>query len=450
MYPDAGEQQPRGLYVAAATEAWERFSYYGMSALVMLYMVEALFRPERISSVHGLAHVQAVLGGLYGPLSPQALASQIFGLYAGLVYLTPLLGGYVADRLLGVRRTVLAGLVLLTCGHFLMAFENHFLVALLLLVLGSGFVKGNLSAQVGSLYPPGEQARRTRGFALMSMSVNIGAVCGPLACGAAVQAYGWHAGFGVAATLMLTSLVIYVLGGKLLPDVAVRRTGCRRGRPAPGAHAIVGLLLIVIAVSLFQTIVYSQLFNTGLVWISEHVDRSTPFGRIPTPWFTSIDALASIASAPLLMRLWKAQAARGKEPDPLEKMAIGAALTGLQALVLALAAAIAGPGRVGAVPVILVLMSAGIAFNFHWPPLVALISLAAPKAVNATMINTTFLTFFVGNLAAGQIAMLYQPLGPAAFWLLNAAIACAGVPLALVLRRPFAALAPSAAAPRDD
>lgn len=436
MHSDTKERQPSGLYVAAATEGWVCFSYYGTSALIMLYMVEALFQPERISSVLGLAHVRAVLGGFDNLLSAPALASQIFGIYSGFVFLTPLLGGYVADRLLGAHRAVLFGLLLLNGGHFLMVFDGTFLIALLLLIFGSGFVKGNLSAQVGGLYEKTERTRRTRGFAVLAMSVNFGAVCGPIVCGATAHAYGWHAGFGVAALLMLVSLAIYVLGGKHLPDASFRRMGRSMSPLAPGDHKTIGLLLVVLGVSLFQTTVYAQLFNVGLLWIEEHVDRVTRFGDIPSPWFSSVDAMASMASAPLLMVLWRVLAMRGRELDPLGNLAIGAALTAVLTLALAVAAGLAGQGKVGAVTAVLVLVAAGIAFNFHWPPLVALISLAAPKPVNATVINIAFLTFFVGNLVAGGVGVLYQPLGPTVFWLLNATIAAVGALLAIVLRGP--------------
>lgn len=431
-------QQPFGLYVAAATEGWERFSYYGMNALVMLYMVQALLLPDRITEIDGMDAFRSLLTTLYGPLSVQALASQILGLYAGLIYLTPLLGGYIADRWTGLRSTVLAGLAMLTCGHLMMTSDRTFLIALLLLVVGSGLVKGNLSAQVGRLYPKGEQTLRTRGFSIFAMMVNIGAIAGPLACGAAVQMFGWHSGFGVAALLMLLSLAIYIRGARHLPDTRCRPA--RGGRPAltRGDHGLIGILLAILAVSLFQAVVYCQLFNVGMVWIEAHVGRETPLGSIPTPWFASVDALASIVSAPLLIMMWRAQAVRGREPRAMAKIGIGATLSALHLLLLGLAAHLAGPDKVSPFVLLLVLASAGVAFNFHWPPLVALMSMGAPEAVNALMINLAFLTFFLGNVAAGQLGMLYEPLGPSAFWLLHAGLAGIGALFAFGLNRPIA------------
>ena len=171
---------PKGLAYLAFTEAWERFSYYGMTALVVLYMVQQLLLPGHVENVIGMAGYRAALEAVFGPLSPQALASQTFGLYTGLVYFTPLLGGMIADRLLGAKRTVVIGTLLMSAGHFAMAFDQSFLIALLLLILGSGCLKGNIAAQVGHLYAPEDVSRRTRAFTIFSMAINFGAVLGPL------------------------------------------------------------------------------------------------------------------------------------------------------------------------------------------------------------------------------------------------------------------------------
>ena len=190
---------PKGLFYLAFTEAWERFSYYGMTALLALYMVNQLLLPGHAEHVVGFAGFRATVESLVGPLSTQALASQIFGLYSGFVYFTPLLGGMIADRWIGQRTAVVIGALSMSAGHLAMTFDQTFLVALLLLVIGSGFLKGNISAQVGALYPRDDEARRTRGFIIFSTGINIGAVVGPLLCGLLAQVYGWHYGFGVAA-----------------------------------------------------------------------------------------------------------------------------------------------------------------------------------------------------------------------------------------------------------
>ena len=214
---------PKGLFYLAFTEAWERFSYYGMTALVVLYMVNQLLLPGHVEHIGGFSGFRAAVESLVGPLSTQALASQIFGLYSGFVYFTPLLGGMIADRWIGQRNAVVIGALSMSAGHIAMTFDQSFLLALLLLVIGSGFLKGNISAQVGALYPPEDEARRTRGFVIFSTAINIGAVAGPLLCGLLAQVYGWHYGFGIAAIFMLLGLATYLYGYRYLPARVERR-----------------------------------------------------------------------------------------------------------------------------------------------------------------------------------------------------------------------------------
>ncbi|MBV9215474.1 MAG: MFS transporter, partial [Acidobacteria bacterium] len=214
---------PKGLFFLAATEAWERFSFYGMTALVVLYMVNQLLLPAHAEHIAGLAKFRAAMEWVVGPLSTQALASQIYGLYSGFVYFTPLLGGMIADRWIGQRNAVVIGAVSMASGHLAMAFDQTFLLALLLLVVGSGFLKGNISAQVGALYPAADEAQRTRGFVIFSTGINVGAVLGPLLCGLLAQVCGWHYGFGVAAIFMFLGLATYLYGYHYLPARVPRR-----------------------------------------------------------------------------------------------------------------------------------------------------------------------------------------------------------------------------------
>jgi proton-dependent oligopeptide transporter, POT family len=164
---------PRGLFYLAFTEAWERFSYYGMTALLVLYMVNQLLLPGHVEQIAGFAAFRAAVESVAGPLSTQALASQIFGLYSGFVYFTPLLGGLIADRWIGQRAGVVIGALCMSAGHIAMTFDRTFLVALAALVIGSGFLKGNISAQVGAVYPREDEIRRTRGFIIFSTAINI-------------------------------------------------------------------------------------------------------------------------------------------------------------------------------------------------------------------------------------------------------------------------------------
>ena len=161
---------------------WERFSFYGMRALLVLYMVKYLLLPPQAGNVLGLASFKAALEAVFGPLELQPLSSQIYGFYTGLVYLTPIFGGLLADRVLGRRRTVIIGAALMAVGHFMMAFEHLFLLALLFLIFGSGCFKPNISTQVGMLYPPGDP-RRDRAFSIFYVGINLGAFLAPLVCG---------------------------------------------------------------------------------------------------------------------------------------------------------------------------------------------------------------------------------------------------------------------------
>src|ERR1700722_20377515 len=142
---------PRGLTFLFATEMWERFSYYGMRALLVLYMVKYLLIEDHADGVIGLGALRATLESMFGPLGTQPFASQIYGLYTGLVYLTPVIGGLIADRVLGQRRTVIVGAVLMAIGHFMMAFESLFLLALITLILANGAFKPHVGSQVGGL-----------------------------------------------------------------------------------------------------------------------------------------------------------------------------------------------------------------------------------------------------------------------------------------------------------
>src|ERR1051326_1087160 len=173
---------PRGLLYIAGTELWDRISFHGMSALLVLYMVNQLLLPGHVEHVAGFAGFRSLIEYFFGPLSTQALSSEIMGLYSGLVYFTPVFGGWLGDRI-GQRAAVVIGGLSMSGGHLAMAFDQSFLLALLLLIVGSGLLKGNISAQVGGLYPIEDEERRTRGFAIFSTGINFGSVVGPLLCG---------------------------------------------------------------------------------------------------------------------------------------------------------------------------------------------------------------------------------------------------------------------------
>lgn len=422
---------PRGLAYLAFTEAWERFSYYGMAALLVLYMVNQLLLPGHVEHVAGFAGFRNGLESLFGPLSTQALASQIFGLYSGFVYFTPVLGGWIADRWIGQRNAVILGALSMAAGHIAMSFDQSFLFALLLLIVGSGLLKGNISAQVGGLYPVNDEARRTRGFAIFSTAINFGAVVGPLLCGFLGERYGWHLGFGTAAAFMLCGLATYLSGFRYLP-VKVERKMLAAAPMTRGDWKIVAALLAIMGIAVFQSIAYYQLANVLPVWLQRHGNMNVGGFEIPIPWYQSVDPLFSIIFVPVIFALWRWQKRRGGEPSELGKIGQGAWLCAGANLILVAAIAAAGPGKVLWLWPFLYCGLQGIAFVFYWPTLLALVSRAAPAKINATMMGICFLTLFIANNLIGWIGTFYEEMTPLAFWAIHAGIAAAGGILVLL------------------
>jgi len=430
---------PRGLAYLAFTEAWERFSYYGMSALLVLYMVNQLLLPGHVEHVAGFAAFRGMIEGTFGTLSTQALASQIFGLYSGFVYFTPVIGGWIGDRI-GQRAAVVIGGLSMSGGHLAMAFDQSFLLALLLLIIGSGLLKGNISAQVGGLYPVEEEERRSRGFAIFSTAINFGAVVGPLLCGFLGERYGWHVGFGAAALFMLGGVATYLTGYRYLPARIERKTLAAVAMTADD-RKVVAALLVAMALTVFPHIAYYQLSNVLPVWLEQHADMNAGGFQVPIPWFQSIDPLFSILCIPILFRLWSWQS-RGSagEPSELKKIGVGAFACGGANLILVAAIAVYGSNKVPWVWPFLFCAVQGVGFMYFWPPFLALVSRAAPPRINATMMGGAFLVLFVANNLIGWIGTFYEQLGPSAFWALHAAIGGAGGVLAFVFSRTFGRL----------
>ena len=426
--------QPKGLFYLAFTEAWERFSFYGMTALVVLYMVNQLLLPGHVEHIGGFSGFRAALESLVGPLSTQALASQIFGLYSGFVYFTPLLGGMIADRWIGQRNAVVIGALSMSGGHIAMTFDQSFLLALLLLVVGSGFLKGNISAQVGALYPPEDEARRTRGFVIFSTGINIGAVVGPLLCGLLAQVYGWHYGFGIAAIFMLLGLATYLYGYRYLPARVARRK-FEGARLTAAERGIVYALIAVMIITIFQSTSYYQLYNVNPIWIQQHVRAEVGSFRVPVPWYQSLNSLFSIVGVPLVFWIWRYQASRRREPGELAKIGIGAWMAAASNLILV--AAIIASGNAPIHPMWPFLYSAilGISFLYYWPTLLALVSRAAPAKVNATLMGLAFMSLFISNNLIGWIGGFYEKMTPAQFWAMHAAIGAMGGLLVVLFGR---------------
>src|SRR5438445_13500114 len=239
-----------------------------MQSLLVLYMVNRLLHPPHIEHIAGFGPFRHLLENIYrGPLSVQALASAIFGLYTGLVYLTPIGGGLLADRLLGRTRTIIIGALLMSAGHFLMAFDVTFLAALTCLLAGVGCFKGNLASQVGALYATGDN-RRADAFQIYYIFINAGVIASPLIAGTLGEIYGWHYGFGAAGVGMLIGLTIYLTGRRWLPPDSPVVEKDERAAKIQLTHR--EKMAIVALVALLPVLTYAVLGNQP-IFIASHV-----------------------------------------------------------------------------------------------------------------------------------------------------------------------------------
>lgn len=426
---------PRGLVFLVFTEAWERFSFYGMQALLVLYMVSHLLQPASVGQVVGFATLRATLEAMVGPLSTQALASQIFGLYGGLVYLLPILGGVLGDSPFGRRRAVSLGAACMVAGHFLMTIEAAFLPALLAILIGCGLLKGNIAAQVGALYDK-DDARSDRAFSLYYLGINAGAFIAPLVCGTLGELYGWHYGFGAAGVGMVIGFVIYLAGYRHLP--ADRRRRRERGFAlAQGdGRAIAGLAVMLVIATLFW-IAVTQAWNSYPLWIRDRVDRAALGGEMPITWFQSLNSLLVLLMAPPVLWLWRRQAVMHREPGDLRKLAIGCFVFALSQAWLALAEIVSGDGRISIFWPAMFAMIAAVGYLYVAPIMIALFSRAAPDSLQGVMVSTYYVSIFLGSTISGWLGRFYALLPATAFWLLHGAIVASGTLFVLILSRPL-------------
>jgi POT family proton-dependent oligopeptide transporter len=411
---------------------WERFSYYGMRALLVLYTVKYLLDPQRISTVWGLSGFRHALELVFGPLDVQPLASQIYGFYTGLVYLTPILGGLLADRVLGQRRAVIIGASLMAIGHFMMAFQNLFLFALLMLILGNGAFKPNISTQVGHLYAPGDR-RRDRAFSIFYVGINLGAFLAPLICGTLGEELGWHYGFAAAGVGMTTGLIIYLFAGPALPpDAFTRREAARAPLDRAAWRSIGALLLLFLPVSLFWGI-YEQQGNTIVLWASEFTDRHVFGFDIPVTWFQALNPFMIFAFTPFIVALWRRQGAH--EPSTVTKMAIGCFLAALAYLLLVAAAVLSGSGQASWLWLFAYFFILTIGELYLSPTSLSLVTKVAPLHLLSMMMGVWLATSFVGGFLAGYLGTFWSSLSKPGFFLMLAVIsALAGMAITLLIR----------------
>ena len=430
---------PKGLGFIVFTEAWERFSFYGMQALLVLYMATYLLHPGTVEGVTGFKAFHHLIETVFGTLSVQALATQIFGLYIGFIYLMPVFGGLLGDRVLGRTRAVILGAVLMAIGHFLMAFEAAFLFALTTLIFGSGLLKGNLAAQVGELYEKHDQ-RRDSGFTIYNIAINVGATIAPLVCGTLGEVYGWHLGFGAAGVGMMIGIVIYVAGRKHLPKDKLTIPGHEHPQLQPGDGRVIAALLVLFLIASLFWATQTQVWNSYPLWILNRVDRNVFDLLMPVTWFQSIDAVAVVVLAPLVLWFWNRQSIKGTEPRHLNKIIMGCGIYTLAFLWLAAAELAAGQGQVALYWPVIFHFILGIGFMYMGPIMMSLVSRTAPEAVNAMMVGSYYLSIFAGGFLSGFLGRYYEVLTPAQFWMMHAAIAATSAVLFLVVKKPFTRL----------
>jgi POT family proton-dependent oligopeptide transporter len=437
---------PRGLSFLFTTEMWERFSYYGMRALLVLYMVKYLLLPEHADKVIGLATLRSFYQGIFGQLENQPFSSHIYGLYTGLVYFTPFFGGILADRYLGQHRTIVIGASLMAVGHFMMAFEPLFLFALIALILGNGCFKPNMSAQVGSLYQHGDP-RRDRAYSIFYVGINLGALLSPLVCGTLGEEVGWHYGFGAAGVGMVIGLLtyLYALNSYTLPPDEYHRskaTGEYRGPlDRIERRAVVSILLLFLPTTLFWA-TYEQQGNTIALWADDFTDRTVNLifwrGEIPVTWFQSFNPLMIIAFTPFVVALWARQARRGSEPSTINKMALGCFGVTLANLIMCGAVWQAG-GAPDASWLWLVGYFVVITIGelYLSPVGLSLVSKAAPARMVSMMMGVWLGTSFIGNFISGWLGSFWSSMNKMHFFLMIAAVAAfAGVVIA-AFNRPL-------------
>nr|MEA2797776.1 proton-dependent oligopeptide transporter, family [Phenylobacterium sp.] len=428
---------PRGLVVLAGTELWDRISFHGMQALLTLYMVGQLFTPGHIEKIVGFAGFRSFIEHITGPLTTQALATQIFGVYVGLVYFTPSLGGALGDRVLGRRRTVALGALLMTAGHFCMAFDQSFLLAMLFLILGAGCLRGNLQPQVGELYSA-QDRRRGVAFQLYASMINLGAFIAPILTGVLGQAFGWHAAFAFAGFGMLVGLLIYLGGGRDLPPDALRGPAEPRARLTPPERRMVWLLLGLVPVAACFWVAQSQVWNTYNLWVRDHVELRVAGFTVPVPWLQALDGLSPFICLPPMLLFWRWQAARGREPNEFIKAAIGCFIFGASTLWLAGAPFVTdAAGRTPLLWAVAFHFASNLGWLYFTPTMTALVSRTAPAPVNATMMGVYQLSVFLGSTISGRMGALYETLTASQFWALHAGVVAAGGVILLLIGARF-------------
>jgi POT family proton-dependent oligopeptide transporter len=473
---------------------WERFSYYGMRSLLVLYMIQYLFiQPDVGQRVLGFTAVRTALESVFGPLAVQPLSSQLYGLYTGFVYLTPFFGGLLADRWIGQRRAVVLGAVLMAIGHFMMASERMFLPALIFLILGNGAFKPNISTQVGGLYPQGDP-RRDGAFTLFYMGINLGAFFSPLVCGTLGQKVGWHWGFGAAGVGMVIGLLIYLFGRRDLgvQPSTVNLSGSRvaasiaayivgivtlllvivLGVPAllamlPQAGRLglgfavfltlivgftrmimklprdeglrIGALIVICILNIVFWGVYEQQGNTLQIFADSNTHWPTILGfTIPSTWYQAFNPAMIFILAPILPMFWAWQAKRGQEPSSVAKMGLGCLMLGLGFIILIIPArTMTDATRLNLMWLTSTTLIFTIGELYLSPIGLSFVTKIAPVRMVSMLMGVWFLANFFGNYLNGYLGTFYGTMSHAQYFTLLLVLGVAAGVALLILSRPL-------------
>jgi POT family proton-dependent oligopeptide transporter len=417
---------PRGLATLFFTEMWERFSYYGMRAILLLYMV-----------------APASSGGL-GFATEKG--TSVYGWYTMGVYAMSIPGGWIADRFLGLYRSVLIGGIIIALGHFSMVFRSQqmFYLGLCLVVIGTGMLKPNVSSIVGTLYDR-DDARRDAGFSIFYMGINVGAFIAPLICGPLAQRIDWHWGFGAAGIGMTLGLIQYVAGKRYLVGADAPKTDASRARddqaagkvPEPLTKTDWNRIIVIFILFVFATLFWAAFEQAGssLNLFADRLTNLHMFGRdVPSSTFQSIQPLFVILLSPLFGILWLWMGR--KEPSSPGKFTLGLIFVGIGFLLLVPASGIAQAG-VKVSPWWLV----GVYF-FHTvgelclsPVGLSMVTKLAPERVVGLMMGVWFLSISLGNKLGGYTAGFFERLPlPTLFGAVAATTIVAGLILAALIK----------------
>jgi POT family proton-dependent oligopeptide transporter len=425
---------PLGLSVLFGTEMWERFSYYGMRAILILYLTNFLLLQPVAANVIGHNAIKALFESFTGPLNVQQFSSMIYGTYTAFVYLTPFFGGIISDRWLGQRYTVIIGAITMAVAEFTLMVPELFFLGLLLLILGNGFFKPNISTQVGSLYPPND-SRIDRAYSIFYVGINVGAFFSPLIAGTLGEEIGYRWGFCAAGVGMVIGFFIYLIGMRTLPPDRVARlkahTEAKKPMTARDWKAVFALILLCIPTTFFWA-TYEQQGNTIALWAQDFTDRRLIPGiidwQIPVTWFQAFNPFLIVILTPLIVTLWARQSAKGTEPSTVTKMALGLFLLAGSYVIMAGAAYVSPSGHASWLWLLAFFAAITLGELYLSPIGLALVARVAPAQILSMMMGLWLMTSFTGNLIQGYIGTYFSLMDKVHFFLLCAGIgAAAGV-----------------------